>query len=65
MTIADVQTRLSTQFDRVDTNRDGFITTEERTAARQAAREQRGERRAERMAHRAARQASPSTAASE
>ncbi|MFC5346023.1 EF-hand domain-containing protein [Brevundimonas staleyi] len=65
VTIADVQTRLTTQFDRVDANRDGFITAEERTAARQAAREQRGERRAERMAHRAARQPSPSAPASE
>ena len=68
VSIADVQTRLTTQFDRVDTNRDGFITTEERTAARQAMREHRGERRAERMAHRAARHApaqSPSAPASE
>lgn len=58
LTIANVQTRLTTQFDRVDTNRDGFITAEERTAARQAMRTERQERRA-------ARQASPSTAASE
>ena len=62
MAIAEVQTRLTTQFDRVDTNRDGFISAEERTAARQAMRENRGERRAERMARR---QASPSTPASE
>jgi len=63
--ISNVQTRLTTQFDRVDTNHDGYITAEERTAARQAMRGQRQERRAERMAHRAARQASPSTPASE
>jgi len=62
LAIADVSTRLTTQFDRVDTNHDGFITAEERTAARQAMREHRGERRAERMAHR---QASPSAPASE
>lgn len=62
LVIADVQTRLTNQFDRVDTNRDGFISAEERTAARQAMREQWGERRAERMARR---QASPSAPASE
>lgn len=62
MAIADVQTRLTTRFDRVDTNQDGFITAEERTAARQAMRENRGERRAERMGRR---QASPSAPASE
>ncbi len=62
LAIADVQTRLTTQFDRVDANRDGFITAEERTAARQTMRAQRGERRAERMARR---QASPSAPASE
>lgn len=62
MTIAAVQTRLTTQFDRMDANSDGFITAEERTAARSAMREQRDERRAERMARR---QASPSAPASE
>lgn len=62
LAIAEVRTRLTTQFDRVDTNHDGFITAEERTAARQAMREHRGERRAERMARR---QASPSAPASE
>jgi hypothetical protein len=65
MTIAAVETRLSTRFDRVDANHDGYITAEERTVARQAMREQRHERRAGRMAHRAARQASPSAPASE
>lgn len=63
--IAEVQTRLTTRFDRVDANRDGYITAEERTAARQAGREQRHERRAERMARRAAGQPSPSAPASE
>ena len=62
MAIAEVQTRLTARFDRVDTNHDGFITAEERTAARQTMREHRGERRAERMA---GRQASPSAPASE
>ena len=60
--IADVRTRMTTQFDRMDANSDGFVSAEERTAARSAMREQRGERRAERMAHR---QASPSAPASE
>lgn len=58
LAIADVQTRLTARFDRVDANHDGFITTEERTAARQAMREQRHDRRA-------ARRASPSAPASE
>ena len=62
LAIADAQTRLTARFDRVDTNRDGFISAGERTAARQAMRESRGERRAERMARR---QASPSAPASE
>ena len=60
--IADARTRVTERFDRIDANRDGFITVEERRAAHQAMREQRGERRAERMARR---QASPSTAGSE
>ena len=62
LVIADVSARMATQFDRMDANRDGFITADERTAARQSMRDQRGERRAERMAHR---QASPSAPASE
>ena len=61
LTIADVQTQLTTQFDRVDANRDGFITAEERIAARQAMRGQRGERMGRRMAA----PASPSAPASE
>lgn len=65
MTIAEAQTRLTTQFDRVDANHDGYIVAEERTAAREAMRGQRGERRAERMARRGAAPASPSTPASE
>ncbi len=60
--IADVRTRMTTQFDRMDANSDGFVSAEERTAARSAMREQRGERRAERLARR---QASPSAPASE
>lgn len=62
LTIADVQTRLTTRFDRMDTNRDGFLSAEERTAARQSMRAERQERRAERQA---ARQTSPSAPASE
>lgn len=62
MTIADVQARLTAQFDRMDTNRDGFVTAEERTAARQAGRT---ERRGDRMSRRAPAQASPSTPSSE
>lgn len=58
MAIADVQTRLTTRFDRVDANSDGYITAEERMAARQAMRGQRQDRRA-------ACQASPSAPASE
>lgn len=60
--IADVQTRLATRFDRIDANRDGYITAEERTAARQA---ERTERREHRMSRRGAAPASPSTPASE
>ena len=62
ISIADARTRATSRFDRIDANRDGFITVEERRAAHQAMREQRGERRAERMARR---QASPSTTGSE
>lgn len=62
LTIADVQTRLTTRFDRIDTNRDGFLSAEERTAARQSMRAERQERRAARQAPAPA---SPSTSASE
>lgn len=65
LTIADVQTRLTARFDRVDANHDGFIAADERTAARRAMREQGRERHAERTPRRAARQASPSAPASE
>lgn len=58
VTIAAVQARLTTRFDRVDADHDGFIAAEERNAARQAMRGQRHERRA-------AHQASPSAPASE
>jgi Ca2+-binding EF-hand superfamily protein len=58
MTLADAQTRLTAQFDRIDTNRDGFITAEERTAMR-------GAHRADRMGRRGAAPASPSTPTSE
>lgn len=54
VTIADVQARLATRFDRIDTNRDGFITADERAQARQALRAERQERRAARQASRPA-----------
>lgn len=62
MSIADVQARLTAQFDRMDADRDGVITAEERTAARQA---ERTESREHRMSRRGAAPASPSTPASE
>lgn len=65
LSIAEVQARLTTRFDRLDANSDGYITAEERAAARQSMREDRRERRAERMARRAAGQPSPSGPASE
>lgn len=65
MTIADVQARLTTRFDSLDTNRDGYITAEERSAAREAARGERQERRGERNGRRAPVQPSPSAPASE
>lgn len=65
LVIADVRTRLTTQFDRVDANHDGAITAEERAAARQAMRGQRGEGRGGRMGRHGPGQASPSAPASE
>lgn len=65
LAIGDVQSRLTSRFDSIDTSRDGYITAEERTAARQAMREQRHDRRAGRMGRSADRQASPSAPASE
>ena len=65
LVIADVSARLTTGFDRVDANHDGFITREDRAAVRDTMRAQRGERRAAMMARRAARMASPSATASE
>ena len=62
LAIANVQTRLTTQFDRVDADHDGFITPAERVTARQA---MRAHRQSQRQERRAARQASPSAPASE
>ncbi|MBU1347849.1 MAG: EF-hand domain-containing protein [Alphaproteobacteria bacterium] len=64
ISVAEIQTRMNTQFDRIDADHDGFVTATERQTARQAMRGQRQERRAERMARRAT-QASPSAPASE
>lgn len=60
--IADVQSKMSERFTATDTNRDGFLSAEEQTAARAEMRTQWQERRAER---RAQRQASPAAPASE
>jgi len=60
--VADVQTRAEQAFARLDADRDGFLTVDERRAGRMAMREQRRERMVER---RAARQASPPAPASE
>lgn len=64
LSIAEVQTRAAEQFDRMDADRDGYVTTAERRTAREAMGDRRQERRAERMARRAA-QPSPSAPASE
>lgn len=50
--IAEVQTRVAAQFDRLDADRDGFVTGEERRAGRDTMREQRRERRGDRQASR-------------
>jgi hypothetical protein len=56
VSIAEVQTRVAARFDRLDADRDGFVTVEERRAGRETMREQRRERRG---------QASPSASAPE
>jgi hypothetical protein len=56
VSIAEVQTRVAAQFDRLDADRDGFVTVQERRVGREAMREQRRERRG---------QSSPSAPASE
>lgn len=64
--ISEVSAKLTEQFAKADTDRDGYLSQAERQASRAEMREHRQERRA---AHRAARQAqqpaSPSTAPSE
>lgn len=54
VTVAEVQTRATTQFARLDANADGYVTAEERAAQREARQGQRAERRAARMAERSA-----------
>jgi hypothetical protein len=49
-TRAEVVERTGAMFARVDTNRDGFITQQERQAVRGGVRARAGERRAERLA---------------
>jgi len=51
-TRADVQARVAEHFNRMDANRDGFVTKAEADAAAQAFREKRAERRTERRAER-------------
>lgn len=63
--IADAQARAETAFARLDADRDGFITADERRTSRVDRREHRRERMAERRAARRAQQASPSAPASE
>lgn len=63
--IADVQDRTTAAFARMDTDRDGYLTREERRSARADKRGGHDERRAERMARRAGATSSPSTAPSE
>lgn len=58
VSIAEAQTRVTAMFDRLDADRDGFITAEERRAARTDMRDQR-------RARRTADQPSPSATASE
>lgn len=60
--IAEVQTRATEAFARLDANSDGYVTAEEGRAGRQQMREQRRERMGERRANR---QASPAPSASE
>ncbi|MES2861038.1 MAG: EF-hand domain-containing protein [Pseudomonadota bacterium] len=54
VSIAEMQTRVAAQFDRLDADHDGFVTVEERRAGRDTMREQRRERRGERRASRPA-----------
>lgn len=62
--IAEARARAEEAFARLDTNRDGVVTADERRAGMEQVREQRQERREARRAARAV-QASPSTPASE
>jgi len=61
--IADASAKLGARFDKMDADRDGVISAEERRAAMSAQREQRQERRAARQAQRPMQQpASPAPA---
>ena len=62
--IAEARTKAEEAFARLDANRDGVVTADERRAGMERMREQRQERREARRAARAV-QASPSTPASE
>ena len=63
--IADAQARAEAAFVRLDADRDGYVTVDERRSARADRRAHRLERRAERRAARQAEQASPPAPASE
>ena len=61
--IADVAAKLGERFDKMDANRDGVISADERRAALTAHRAERQEQRQERRAQRQAQQpASPAPA---
>ena len=63
--IADAQARAEAAFVRLDADRDGYVTVDERRSARADRRAHRLERRAERRAARQAQEASPPAPASE
>lgn len=65
MTIAEAQAKATETFTRLDTDRDGYLTVEERRAGRGEMREHRRERRVARQAQQSSQQSSPPAPASE
>ena len=63
--IAEAAAKLGERFDKMDADRDGVISADERRAAMAAQREQRQERRAARQAQRPAQQPASPVPASE
>ena len=63
--IADVQTRTTAAFARMDKDSDGYVTVQERQSARAEMRQGRQERRGDRMRARGNGSMSPTTAPSE